>query len=351
MEPLNKLQSILKSILKGKNTIIIAAVMILAMLTVISMETIFSKEITIRDEEQEIVIETISSKVGSALKKAEVDLHDHDQLNVSMDTKLEDGMVLEVKRAFEVQLNLDGENKSILTANNKVADILAEYNIELGEKDRTEPALQEEILPKDTINIIRVKEKLAKEKVDIPYRSIITYNDELEMGKINKSREGEEGEKEVEYRIIYENGIEAAREIVNETIIKEPIDELIEKGREKYFVASRGRVVRYKKVITMSATAYDLSVESCGKTPDHPQYGITYSGTRARPGVVAVDPRVIPLGSKLYVEYLHGPKDYGFASAEDTGGAIKGNKIDLFMEESKDAKRFGRRKVRVYILD
>lgn len=345
MKEFDKLLNILG---RKRSIIIIVSIFLLA---VISMETIFSKEITIKDEKQEIIIETLSPRVDAALKKAEITLNEHDKLNVSRDVKLKDGMVLEIKRAFDVKVNIDGKSLDLLTANNKVADVLVEYDIELGERDRTEPGLDEEVGPKDIIDVIRVEEKIEKEEVDIPYSSIITYSNNMEAGKINKTREGQDGRKEVEYRIVYENGVEAVREVTGENIIKEPVDELINKGLEQYFVASRGQLVRYKKAITMSATAYDLSVASTGKTPDHPQYGITRSGTKARPGVVAVDPKVIPLGSKLYVEYLDGSKDYGFASAEDTGGAIKGNKIDLFMESTKAALRFGRRNVRVYILE
>ena len=94
----------------------------------------------------------------------------------------------------------------------------------------------------------------------------------------------------------------------------------------------------------MVASAYDLSYESTGKRPGDKYFGITASGTKARPGVVAVDPSVIPLGTRLYVE------GYGFAVAEDTGGAIKGNRIDLFYENRKQALNYGMRKVKVYIL-
>ena len=100
----------------------------------------------------------------------------------------------------------------------------------------------------------------------------------------------------------------------------------------------------------MRATAYDLSVESCGKLPDHPEYGITFSGTKARPGVVAVDPRVVNLGSKLYIESMDRTPDYGFAKAEDTGSAIKGNRVDLFIEDRTQALRYGVRTVKVYVL-
>jgi 3D (Asp-Asp-Asp) domain-containing protein len=101
----------------------------------------------------------------------------------------------------------------------------------------------------------------------------------------------------------------------------------------------------YSKVYTMVATAYTAGPESTGKSPGMPGYGITASGMRVRPGVVSVDPRVIPLGTQLYVE------GYGYSIAADTGGAIKGNRIDVYMESLSDAYRWGRKTVQVYVLN
>src|SRR5699024_2317005 len=100
-----------------------------------------------------------------------------------------------------------------------------------------------------------------------------------------------------------------------------------------------------RKAMNMTATAYDLSFQSTGKRPGDKSYGITASGTKAKVGTVAVDPNVIPLGTRLYVD------GYGFCVAEDTGGAIKGNRIDLFFNSTSEARNFGRRQVKVYILE
>lgn len=113
--------------------------------------------------------------------------------------------------------------------------------------------------------------------------------------------------------------------------------------------------------LKMKATAYDLSIESCGKPRHHPLYGITASGTKAKPNrTVAVDPKIIPLGSILYIEF---PEEYnhmnGLYVAEDTGSAIKGNKIDIFFGEDKPGERkiyneclkFGVKEVTVYIVN
>ncbi len=96
--------------------------------------------------------------------------------------------------------------------------------------------------------------------------------------------------------------------------------------------------LNYSKVLTMDATSYtDDPAENGG-------YSTTRMGTPLRYGVVAVDPSVIPLGTKLYVE------GYGYAVAEDTGSAIKGNRIDVCYTDKAKAHAFGRRNVKVYIL-
>jgi 3D (Asp-Asp-Asp) domain-containing protein len=102
---------------------------------------------------------------------------------------------------------------------------------------------------------------------------------------------------------------------------------------------SRGNEVptRYKKMLEMESTAYAPNSSGNGD--------ITYSGTLLRKGVVAVDPRVIPLGTRMYVQ------GYGYAVAEDIGGAIKGNKIDIALMSVDAAYQWGRRDVNVYILE
>ena len=93
------------------------------------------------------------------------------------------------------------------------------------------------------------------------------------------------------------------------------------------------------------ATAYTAGYESTGKRPGHPAYGITRSGQKVAEGrTIAVDPRVIPLGTWLYI------KDVGLRRAEDTGGKIKGNRLDIYMESLQEALVFGVQDVEVYVL-
>lgn len=122
------------------------------------------------------------------------------------------------------------------------------------------------------------------------------------------------------------------------------------KREEGVLEASDGTLIEYEGVMQLEATAYCACYECCGKWPGNKWYGITATGTRAKVGTIAVDPRVIPLGTKVYVEGLFGAENYGYATAEDTGGAIKGNIIDLYFNTHRETINWGRQQVNVYIL-
>ena len=329
-----------------RNLIILGIVLIIGLFSISSALT---KEIVIQDEDNKIVVETAFADVSGVLKKGKITLADHDKVSVPLNAKVEDGMIISIKRAHPVTIIADGKVTEVKTANEKVKDILAEYDIVLGEQDRIEPGLEDKVDKNETVTVVRVNEKIVTETVAIPYESVIKYNDDLDKSKVTLIQKGQNGEKQVKYRIVMEDGKEISKEVAQEEIITAAVEEIVEKGTAQYVATSRGNV-RFKNMVTMSSTAYDAGFESTGKNPGDKYYGITRSGTKVRPGVVAVDPRVIPLGTKLYIESLDGWPDYGFAVAEDTGGAIKGNKIDLFYESAGTVKKYGRRKVKVYIL-
>lgn len=334
--------------LSKRNLIILGIVLVIG---IFSANSAWTKEIVIKDGDREIVIATKASNVEEVLKIGKIQLGEYDQVLPDRKTKVTDGMDIIIKRARGVQLQVDGETKEILTAHERIQDILAEHQIVLGELDRIEPAGENFVAPEDTIKIVRVEKKNFQEIVSIPYQSIVKQNDSLEAGKVNVIQKGKNGEKEVQYVVLYEDGQEISKILQEEKVIEAAQNEIVEKGTVQYVATSRGSV-RFNKAIHMTSTAYDAGYESTGKRPGDKYYGLTSSGTQVRPGVVAVDPTVIPLGTKLYIKSLDKKwPDYGFAVAEDTGGAIKGNKIDLYFEKAADAKKYGRRKVEVYVLE
>lgn len=107
-----------------------------------------------------------------------------------------------------------------------------------------------------------------------------------------------------------------------------------------------GQMNTISQVLTSTLTAYTAGVESTGKSPSHPAYGITSSGSKAEEGrTIAVDPSIIPIGTTVFIDGI------GIRTAEDTGSAIRGSRIDVFIEDVREARQFGVKKnVKVYVL-
>lgn len=124
---------------------------------------------------------------------------------------------------------------------------------------------------------------------------------------------------------------------LQEEEVEQPENELIEQAL----------LSRATRIDGVTVTHYCICEKCCGKTPDHPAYGITASGLRATPGVtVAVDPDVIPLGSDVLVDYGNGEIHY--YRADDTGSAVKGNHIDLCVSSHEEALQLGVRTATVW---
>ena len=173
----------------------------------------------------------------------------------------------------------------------------------------------------------------------IAFTTVRRSTSALRSGSSRTIKSGVMGVREVTYRIyLRRDGTELRRETAKTKTITKPTSEIVEVGMRRT-LASRG-YFSGRRFVTMSATTYDPY--HCGGSGS----GRTCSGLLGGSGVVAVDPRFIPLGTRLYIE------GYGYAVASDTGGAIKGNRIDLGI----DAKHTGRgiknmKAVKVRIID
>lgn len=179
----------------------------------------------------------------------------------------------------------------------------------------------------------------------------------------NETPSEESGESNTEMPKELANRIEKSEEKVSRKGNREERTENktseVETQQVKYVsyrsLAENNPPTEYKEVIEATATAYCLCQKCCGKLPSHPNYGYTASGIKIVPGtgikVIAVDPNVIPLGTKVYVDGLNGAWDYGYAIAADTGSAIKNLKIDLYMDTHSEALSWGRRSVNIYVVE
>lgn len=282
-------------------------------------------------------LSTKARTVAEALAEAGVTLGPQDRVQPPPEQPLADEAenVVRVRRAKLWRVEADGVVREELSAAAGVTEVLQALGITLDADDRVQ--VQSRPDGGFTARVIRVQEEMVTETEEIPFETLRRPSDELEVGQVREVRAGAPGLLERKVRLTYENGKLVSREVVAETVVRKPVHRILAYGTIRT-VARGGQVYRYRRVLEMKATAY---APGDGSTPG--QY--TATGVPARRGVAAVDPRVIPLGTRLYVD------GYGPAVAADTGGAIKGNRIDLAFDTPAEARAFGVRTVKVYILE
>lgn len=315
-----------------------AIALILVSALTMGFKTVAGNDVNLNINGSTETIFTYEKTVGDFLEKQGIELANKDAIRPSLDSEIENDMniVITSPKSFHIK---DGNRVLITEASGyTVGEVLENLGIKINELDRLNTSLDEVAKEGMSIIINRVVEEKVQNKVEIPFETEKRENANMLEGETKVITAGVVGEKVEDVLNTYVNGKIENSEVLKTEISKEPVKEVIEVGTKKAPQTPNGQKV--KKVIVMQATAYDPTAGS-----------MTASGTRARVGAVAVDPRVIPLGSKLYIESMDGFASYGYATAEDTGGAIKGNRIDLFYSTNAQANRFGRRNVKVYVLD
>jgi 3D (Asp-Asp-Asp) domain-containing protein len=241
--------------------------------------------------------------------------------------------------AVEVTIIADGQEWGYVSTQSTVGGVLREAGVTLGALDRCTSKLSSKVSNGMRIRVIRIEEKILTTRKPVEFETVVKY-DPLHRGGNVVLQKGEPGEKDCKLRVFYKDGAQSSVSVLEVTVTKQPKDQIVVSSERPALSSRGGFSHRGGRVMRMHATAYDPGPRSCGPRCT----GRTATGMKAQKGVVAVDPRVIPLGTKLYVE------GYGYCVAADTGGAIKGNRIDLCFNTYGEAIRFGRKWVMVEIL-
>lgn len=238
---------------------------------------------------------------------------------------------------------IDGAAEPVMltTAQDTVERILAENALTLGEYDELNHALGEALSDGDSIAITRISIAEETTLLELPYETVTNRVQTIPRGTTRVVQSGQIGKKSITERITLRNGEESEREVISESVQADPVDEIVNYGIGGSLVGKDGVRYAFSYYVDVSATAY-------GPTGNN-----TATGVPPTEGTIAVDPSVIPLRSKVYVKGNYG--DYGICRAEDTGGGIKGNKIDVYLgylgeNWYSEAMQFGIRSMRVYIL-
>lgn len=310
-------------------------------------------DVIINDNEKQIAVKTMKTTVREVLEQNGISVSPDDYISIPLDARLQkiEENIITIDRAVPVNIYVDGQQKTLMTYRDTVKEALDTSSIKLGVNDKLVGVSADDKVSKDMdIKIVRVQTEVVNEDNSIPYKVVSRENGRLDKGVEKTVREGKEGVRRKSFEVVLEDGKEVAKKLITEAIVATPVDKLIEIGTVLNHKTSRGDVVRYSKALEMRATAYTASFKDTGKSPGDPGFGVTRTGMKVRKGVIAVDPRVIPLGTKVYVEVAGNTPDYGYAVAADTGGAIKGNLIDLYFDNQGTVDSWGRRKVKVYIV-
>lgn len=244
-------------------------------------------------------------------------------------------------RAGDIRIQVDGRTMTAPSSGDTVERLLSEAGIEVGESDEVTPSLNTRPAPGTVIRVSRVTFSQGTVEIPIPYRTIVrpaTRGNRPYHPTVVS--EGRNGVKRVTYRARKVDGREVSRSTSAEEVVREPVPEIVV-SRRPYQLGSRG-AYSGKRTLTVLSSAYDPGPGSCGKWA---KGGVTCNGKRAGYGIIAVDPKVIPLGTKLFVP------GYGYGIAADVGGAIKGNRIDLGYNSRPAAFKWGKRWVQITIVD
>jgi uncharacterized protein YabE (DUF348 family) len=270
-----------------------------------------------------VEVQTTAGTVGEALLQAGHIVFMADRVTPAPGAQIQAGMAIKIQRAKPVTVWVDARAVRSRTHARTVADVLAEMNVILLENDYTKPGLNEPVQAGSEVRVVRVSREVQVRQDVVPFATRWEPSADLEIDTDSLGQEGEAGIREQRDLVTFEDGLEVRRDRVADFTARDVKDRVYNYGT-KIIVRTLDTAsgpVQYWRKIRMRASSYSASTAGVSRSKSY--YGIARCGQAMRRGIVAVDPRVIPLGSNVFVE------GYGVGFACDTGSAILGNRIDL----------------------
>ncbi len=327
-----------------------------------------SHSFTVADNGADAVSYEGKGTVAEALEQNGITINEGDVLNCYLEDRIADAPEIIITRAFEVKIVADGETKAIKIAGGTVSDALDKAVITIDDNDEISKPLDTALEADLLIKITRVDYKTKTETVEMNYKTVTKKSGAMYTDQAKIETKGVKGVQTITYQEKYVDGVLTESTATSSVIEKAPVDEVKTVGTKKRvgaipgggYVLPNGKKtistltppsslqldgnvpVSYKKKIVGTASAYN-----CGTH--------TATGKRVRPGYIAVNPKQIPYGTKMWIVSNDGKYVYGYASAEDTGGFTKwtGSRAtlcDLYFPNQSSMYAFGRRTVTIYIL-
>ncbi|MDR1668788.1 MAG: G5 domain-containing protein [Oscillospiraceae bacterium] len=288
------------------------------------------------DQNEFTVHRTYAKNAGEALAETGIYVNQHDSVMLNASE-------ISILRATHAFVTLDGTTVPVnCYQGGTVMDALAKAGYIRKEHDLLSHNPAAPVTEGMEITVTRIEFRSGYEYEEIPYEEVVNENPYINYGTSVVITEGEPGLREITYNETLRDGVVIARRPAVERIAKKPVTKVTELGTGNTIKQADGTYLFYKKRLEVECTAY---------TTERQVNKINAIGKIARKGTIAVDPKVIPLRSKVYVAARNGAWVYGVAVCEDTGGSIKGNIIDLYFDTYDECIQFGRRKAYLYILE
>lgn len=315
----------------------------------ISTDIIKAKNITLDYYGKKTVVNIAKGTVADVLERAGIVLEEKQVVTPFLSALISDNMTVSVYDGKKLSVKADGEVKTVYVPKGNTLDVLNSLGYQIDGDDILSVKRDSEIWDAKSVTIKRVAYGEETVSETIEYDTKNETSDKVELGETKLKTRGADGKKLVTRSCKYIDGKKVSEKVVESKTVKKAVDEVILVGTKGAsingaagtFTDMYGNTVAYSSVHTGSGTAYTAPAGSG-----------TATGVTAYHGGVAVNPNIIPYGSKLYIESTDGSFVYGYATAVDTGGALMDGSaiVDCFYDTYGECVNFGRRDVNVYVI-
>jgi len=303
------------------------------------------KDVTVVVDGRTVRVQTHANDVDGVLAEAAVVADGDDVVTPPRSAVVESGDTVVVRHSVPVTVDLGEREVDVDVVGETVADALVAAGAEASDGSGVSPSLEQPLEPGMKITVPAMFTRITSEEQTLTPEVELQADPSLPKGKRRVITHGSPGKVLRVYRVVVNDGVESSPTLTAEKVLDRSAPRIVAvgTGASGGFQAAAYRTYRIPKP---PASGRKMRVETTAYSPREPGLDFTTAtGARARHGVIAVDPRVIPLGTRVYVP------GYGYAVAADTGGAIKGRRIDLCFETVAECNRWGRRHVTIIVLD
>ena len=345
-KPINKKRLFIRVYVSLMTVILAASVM--AILT----QSVKARTYTITDGERVVTCTSFETDPAEVLDQAGMMLEEYDTYVTSA---TDAGTAITVTRADSITVHYHGQTMKTSGNGETAGELLRRLGLDVSGEDMVCPGLEDKTFDGMVISVDHIVTRQEDSSVTIPHETSRCADESLPVGREQVLLEGSDGELLRTAEVTYKNGIEISRRILSETVTKRPVTEIIGIGSAQsttgetmpvigdgFIQLPTGETLTYTHTAAIRATAYTQTDPGCDWQ--------TATGTNVRRGTVAVDPRYIPYGTRMFVMTPSGSYIYGIAVAEDCGGDIKGDRMDLYLPTYEECREFGRRVCTVYFL-